>query len=253
MKRFLVSLPLILLVFSFVSCNKQEENDIIYDQMVTLTEIKDYPVFQTDNGYFLNGTNLKSPNTEDYKVGNRYYLRYSFADTTSHPAKTYDIVLNSVFTVAKKGFVNLERDTEDPYKNQALQGLFFREVSGNYLNMVFSTFNSQSGNEDFLLVRMKKEENNSVSDELPTVCFELRHNVTITYAYDYSTRMASFDLTPLTTEFTAAKKIRVKLKSTIYNYATTLMDTCSFMYTPKVISTTAGVAPKRGKLSTVNL
>jgi len=236
MKTWIPTLLLVLLAFSVSSCLKTSEDDSInyYDIIATMTTVDDYPTFQTDDGTTLNCTNKVTPDTASFKIGNRFYLRFAFGDSIGHALKTYPISVSKIWKVDKKDFVSIEKDSSDTYYNQTLQSISNIEISYNYFNMVFNTF-GQSGTKDmYELVRIKKAESSTPLDTVPTIFFELRHNVyVINYAF-YNTRFASFKLSPLLTEFPLAKKFKLNLKWLVY--PNIIQDNYVFTYVPTTIN-----------------
>lgn len=242
MKNCFFAFPLMVLFLSLVSCVDTKEEPIYYDTMVTLTESKGLPTFRTDNGYILQCDKELSTTIDSFKTGNRFYLRYSFGDTTNHVAKTYPINLSKIWYVTVKNFVTVEKDSVDKYGNQPLEFLYSIGMGGHYLNATFNTFITSNSKDGFELVRMKKNEPVYPQDTPPTIYFQLRHNVSSIFAYSVNTRIASFDLSSLAAEYPLVKKININLKYTIYPNNTP--DSCTFSYEPNALSTVS-LSPKR--------
>ncbi|HEY5499341.1 MAG TPA: NigD-like C-terminal domain-containing protein [Bacteroidales bacterium] len=241
MKTWIPTLFLVLLAFSVTSCIKTSEDDTTnyYDIIATMTTVDDYPTFQTDDGTTLNCTNKITPDTASFKIGNRFYLRFAFGDSIGHALKNYPIAVSKIWNVDTKDFVSIEKDSTDNYYNQALQSISSIDLSGNYFNMVFNTFGQSGTRDTYELVRIKEVESTTPLDTVPTLFFELRHNVYIVNYAFYNTRFASFKLSPLLTEFPLAKKFKLNLKWLVYPNAT--QDSYVFTYEPA--STNLTLAP----------
>ena len=242
MRNRFFALPLMVLLVSFVSCLDTKEEPIYYDVMATLTEADGFPTFQTDNGYILQCDSKLSTSIDSFKTGNRFYMRYSFGDTTNHAPKIYPIKLSKIWYVTVKNFVTVEKDSLDKFGSQPLEFIYSLGIGGKYLNATFNTFTSMSNKDGFELVRIKKDEPTYPQDTPPTIYFQLRHTVASITTFAFNTRIASFDLSPLVTEYPLVNKININLKYQIYPYTTT--DSCTFVYEPKAV-VSVGLSPKR--------
>jgi len=239
------------LFLSLVSCVDTKEEPNYYDVMATLTESEGYPSFQTDNGFILQCDTKLSTSIDSFKTGNRFYLRYSFGDTTNHVAKTYQIKLAKIWYVTVKNFVTVEKDSVDKYGNQPIHFIYSLGMGGNYLNATFNTFTSMSNKDGFELVRMKKYETIYPQDTPPTIYLQLRHNVTSISNYSFNTRIASFDLSSLVAEYPLVKKININLKFMIYPYTT--QDSVTFTFEPNTLAKEISLSQKRNLRSDMKL
>jgi len=251
MRNCFLAFPLMVLFLSLVSCVDTKEEPIYYDVMATLTEAEGLPSFQTDNGYTLQCDTKLSTSIDSFKTGNRFYLRYSFGDTTNHAAMTYQIKLSKIWYVSVKNFVTVEKDSVDKYGNQPLEFIYSLGIGGKYLNATFNTFTAMSSKDGFELVRMKKNEPTYPQDTPPTIYFQLRHNVSSISTYTFNTRIASFDLSSLAAEYPLVNKININLKFMIYPYTTP--DSVTFTYEPNTLSTVVSLSQKRNLRSDMKL
>jgi hypothetical protein len=215
MRNFILTLSFGLFVFCTSSClNENTGNSIAnYETMVTVTQTGSCPSFKADNGATLYTTVAVSSKISDsIKLGDRLFLQFSYGDTTSITANNYPIVINDYGTVTIKKFVTVDADSTDTYDNQQLQGVDLFWITKNYFNLVFRTYLSLSSINTYELVRMKGNESNALTDTVPKIYFELRHNTPAVNINYYNIKIFSFDLSPLYKEFPKATKFDLNLK-----------------------------------------
>jgi len=252
MKSWIPTLFLVLLAFSVTSCLKTgDDTTSYYDVIATLTTVDDYPTFQTDDGTTLSCTNKVTTDSANFKIGTRFYLRYEFSDTIGHALKNYPIAVAKLWKVDTKDFVSIEKDSTDNYYNQALESVYIIDIGGNYFNMVFNTYGQSGITDTYELVRTKDVESTSPQDTLPTIYFELRHNVNTANSAIYNSRFASFKLSPLLTEFPLAKEFKLNLKWLVY--PNTTQNNYVFSYVPASTNLTSASLIKSNLKSVKNL
>ena len=213
MKYRIFALPLTILVFGICSCmNRDNEDQTEYfETMAVVTSTGFSPSFLTDYGFTLNCSNVLASDTL-FNSGERVFVQFSYGDTIGHAPKVYPINLTNYWRVTVKDFVSLEPDSVDLFANMELHSVYDFRFSGNYLNMIFRTFYARSFPNACELVRMEERENNTPQDTVPSLYFELRHNVVSVNASICNLEMYSFDLSPLNEEFPSATLFKVNLK-----------------------------------------
>jgi hypothetical protein len=214
MKKWTLVSALIILSFSLTSCFKTEDDSSSYNVMATLVtaDSYDYPSFKVDAEYTLNSTNKITAESGFFEEKGRYYLSFTFGDTTNQVLKTYPIKIKKIWKSTIKDFVTVDQDATDTYKNCGIQALYLASVRNNYVDMIFNTYTSTGTKDDYELVRMKGYEDNNSQDIMPTIYFELRHNVVGIDTTGYNSRIASFDISSLITEFPLATSFNIDLK-----------------------------------------
>jgi len=216
MRNFILTLSFGLFVFCTSSClneNSGNSSTQNYETMVKVTQTGSFPSFKTDDGITLYTTVAVSSKISDsIKLGDRLFLQFSYGDTTSITANNYPIVINDYGTVTIKDFVTVGVDSTDTYDNQQLQGADLFWITNNYFNLVFRTYLSLSAINTYELVRMKGNESNAVTDTVPKIFFEIRHNTPAVNTNYYNIKIFSFDLSPLYKEFPKATKFQLNLK-----------------------------------------
>jgi hypothetical protein len=251
MKKLILVFPLAFLIFSLTSCfNSDDENyAVTYQTLATVTNAGNYPSFLTDDGYVLRTSNeVETDTTTALKVGERYFLLYVLGDTTStHGTKTYPIILKDLNKVNVWNYSSVEKNATDTIVNAGLRSVSFFGLGRDYLNIIFSTYKSTSSYDDVQLVRLKKKETDSPVDTMPTIYFELRHNVHSLNFTDYNTLITSFNLKPLVADYQYAKRFNVNLKWNIYPDATS--RSYDFIYKPESSSSAAGLPMKNSRWS----
>lgn len=212
MKHWISTLATALLALAFSSCLNLDDGTRYvreFGLMGTVTSGGVNPVFQMEEGFSVTTTNAVPADT--FEVGERYFLHFILGDTINHAANLYPIKLYRFAKTNLKPFVVLEEDSTDVWKNQpvGMQGLWY---SGQYCNIVFSTFMGVGTPNTIELVRMKGDETTTPTDTAPKLYFELRHNVANYSAYYSSTKFYSFDLSSLETGFPNAVKYSITVK-----------------------------------------
>jgi len=223
-------------MFASVSCNDlKESNSVTYfETIASVAMAGDYPSFKTDEGNTLNCSNKIETDTGSVlKVGERIYIYYTLGDTTVHVPKTYPIELYRFGKAKIKNFVTVKKDSIDSYYNQQIKSIYRFWIGGDYFNMMFYTYSPVTSVNSYELVRMMKNENNTVLDTVPKVSLELRHNTSAISYLSYNLNIFCFDLSPLTTDFPVATKIKINLKWLDVNNGSL---TYNFVYVPSVVS-----------------
>jgi hypothetical protein len=216
MRNFILTLSFGLFVFCTSSClneNSGNSSAQYYETMAKVTQTGSFPSFKTDDGITLySAVAVSSKISDSIKLGDRLFLQFSYGDTTSITANNYPIAINGYGTVTIKDFVTVGVDSTDTYENQQLQGADLFWITKNYFNLVFRTYLSLSAINTYELVRMKGNESNALTDTVPKIYFELRHNTPAVNINYYNIKIFSFDLSPLYKEFPKATKFQLNLK-----------------------------------------
>lgn len=236
MNRCIFALSLMALMFASVSCTDFKESDSVtyFETIASVNTAGDYPSFKTDEGNTLNCSNIIETDTGSVlKVGERIYIYYTLGDTTGHASKTYPIQLYRFGKAKIKDFVTVKKDSVDSYDNQQIKSIYRFWIGGDYFNMMFYTYSPVTSVNSYELVRMMKNEDNTASDTVPEVSLELRHNTSAINYLSYNLNIFCFDLSPLTTDFPVATKIKINLKWLDVNNGS---QTYNFVYVPSVVS-----------------
>ena len=211
MKKWISVLATALMVFALTSCfNLNDGTEFIpeYWCMATVTTGGVNPVFQMDEGFFL--TPDKAQPADTFAVGERYYLYFVLGDTINQPANTFPIQLYRSSKTTIKALEILPKDSTDRWKNMPIN---FSDLwySGHYCNFYFRSFQGDGTPNTFELIRVKETENTTPTDTVPTLFFELRHNVAANTSSVLYNRFYSFDLNSLTTDFPNAVRFYIKI------------------------------------------
>jgi len=218
MKKRNLILATVLLTFVFTSClDLGDDDEYVQDWMcmVTVTTGGANPVFLMDEGTYL--TSETSLPADTFTVGERYYLHFIMGDTINHPVNTYPVKIDQYGKTAIKDFVVLPKDSTDKWEDQPVMDLY-AWCSGHYFNTFFVSYAGMTTPNTIELVRMKKKETATSTDTVPTLYFELRHNVKTFSTGAAFYRFYSFDLTSLKTEFPQAKRFALQISSNLVSF-----------------------------------
>lgn len=220
MKQWISIWATVLLSFAFSSClNTDDGTDYVreYGLMGTVTSGGANPVFHMDEGFSVVTTNSVPADT--FQVGERYFLHFILGDTVNHVAQLYPVKLFRFGKTVLKPYVVLPADSTDVWYNQpiGMSGLWY---SGQYCNIVFTSFMGVGTPNSIELVRMEGDETTTPTDTAPKLYFELRHHVP-NYSSGYTNaRFYSFELSSLEADFPNASKFDITIKWNEYGRGT---------------------------------
>jgi hypothetical protein len=205
------------LMVGFVGCidldDKKETS--YYEAMVNVTAGGIPPTFETDEGVVFNPVNLSSSDASlSFETGDRLYILFSFYDTTNHAANRYSINLEGYLNVQIADFKEVDADSADRFANNPLYNVYRIGITKNYLNVIVDAYHSDDADQ-LKLVRYKKNEPSNQVDTMPTIYFEVRHDVESASLNTYNSEAWSYRLEPLLDEFPRAKSF--KLSVTLYS------------------------------------
>jgi hypothetical protein len=230
MKKWNLTLLAVTTVFSLTSCldlDNGTDYTLYYDVMATVTTAGTHPILQMDNGEYLSCETTMPADT--FTVGERYYVNFSFADTTDHLSGIFPVLFSAYGKAFIQNYDVLSVGSIDRRYDQPIIGVTWASFSGQYLNMWFWAYLPTLESNAFDLVRIMENESNSPTDTVPELYFDFRHNVESVSSVSYYDYFMSYDLSALSAEFPAAIRYKVNLS---WNSVSNSESSLSGYYTP---------------------
>ena len=242
MKHWLLYMGLLLGIgVSVSSClgDDSERDDAAYC-MATVARVGQQAAFRMDGGGVYLVPDMEN-DIDSLPIGARYYILFSYADTTNHSVGVYPIHLQEFARVLMNQIEILHKDSTDRFGKTPFSRLDYAWFSGSYLNVVLWANYPYQNQESFHLVRIEQEEYAQVTDTVPELTCELRRKTAVGQGYSFR-RFMSFQLDTLKSEFPHAKRFKFNVRWTTEDNST---RSFTIEYNPTLLGLTSGLPALR--------